>query len=49
MVLVALTGHAEEQWHRRALAAGFNHLLVKPTSIGEMERVLAGLPLARRV
>jgi CheY-like chemotaxis protein len=40
IVLVALTGHAEEQRQRRALAAGFNHLLVKPTSIGEMKRVL---------
>jgi CheY-like chemotaxis protein len=41
IVLVALTGHAEELWQRRALAAGFNHLLVKPTSIAAMEQVLA--------
>jgi CheY-like chemotaxis protein len=40
MVLIALTGHAEERWQRRALAAGFNHLLVKPTSIAAMEQVL---------
>lgn len=44
IVLVALTGHAEEQWQRRALAAGFNHLLVKPTSIAEMKRVLSSEP-----
>jgi CheY-like chemotaxis protein len=48
MVLVALTGYAEEQWQRHALAAGFNYLLVKPTSIGEMKHVLASLPLDRR-
>jgi two-component system CheB/CheR fusion protein len=40
IVLIALTGHAEERWQRRALAAGFNHLLVKPTSIAAMEQVL---------
>ncbi len=39
-VLIALTGHAEERWQRRALSAGFNHLLVKPTSIAAMEKVL---------
>ena len=44
VVLIALTGYTEQRWQRRALAAGFNHLLVKPTSIGAMQQVLAGLP-----
>ena len=30
MVLVALTGYGREEDHRRSLAAGFDHHLVKP-------------------
>jgi CheY-like chemotaxis protein len=35
-VLVALTGHAQEQDREKALAAGFHHHLAKPVDAGKL-------------
>jgi CheY-like chemotaxis protein len=42
-VLVALTGWAREQDHRRAQEAGFDHYLLKPTEASTIVQFLAGL------
>ena len=42
-VLVALTGFGQEEDRRRALAAGFDHHLVKPTSMEALHALLASL------
>ncbi|HEX4131558.1 MAG TPA: CHASE3 domain-containing protein [Pirellulales bacterium] len=40
LTLVALTGYGQEQDRQQAMAAGFNHHLVKPTSIETLEHLL---------
>lgn len=47
LVLVALTGYGQEEDRRKAIEAGFNHHLVKPTSIDELTQLLLTLPLAQ--
>jgi CheY-like chemotaxis protein len=39
--LVALTGHSDEEDRRLALAAGFDHFLVKPVEAAQLMAVLA--------
>lgn len=43
-VLVALTGYGQEEDRRRALEAGFDHHLVKPTSIEALHELLMTVP-----
>jgi signal transduction histidine kinase/ActR/RegA family two-component response regulator len=40
-LLVALTGYGQETDRRRSAAAGFDHHLVKPVDLGELQRLLA--------
>ncbi len=40
LVLVALTGYGQEADRQRALDAGFDHHLVKPADIDEIEKIL---------
>jgi len=40
-LLVALTGYGRDEDRRRALAAGFDQLLVKPVDLGRLDAVLA--------
>ena len=42
-VLIALTGWGQERDRRRTTAAGFNHHLVKPAEIGDLQSLLATL------
>ena len=45
VLLVALTGWGQEQDRRRSHEAGFDHHLVKPVDLAELERLLhARLP-----
>ena len=44
MVLVALSGYNQESNRQQALEAGFDHYLVKPVSVEELEALLASLP-----
>jgi two-component system CheB/CheR fusion protein len=44
-VLVALTGFGQEEDRRRAFEAGFDHHLVKPTSVDALRELLSGLPV----
>jgi CheY-like chemotaxis protein len=48
--LIALTGYGQPEDRRRALAAGFNAHLVKPTTLADIRRVLAEakLPVSDR-
>ena len=41
VLLVALTGYGQESDRRRALAAGFDEHLTKPTRFETLQRVLA--------
>lgn len=41
--LVALTGYGQAEDRQRALAAGFDHHLVKPVDLDALERTLAGI------
>jgi CheY-like chemotaxis protein len=43
-LLVAVTGHADEQSRRGAAGAGFNHFLAKPVGWPELGPLLAALP-----
>jgi CheY-like chemotaxis protein len=43
-VLIALTGYGRAEDRRRALAAGFDHHLVKPIDPIALERLLTRLP-----
>jgi PAS domain S-box-containing protein len=45
MVLVAITGYGQDQDRRAALAAGFDHHMVKPVDMGKLEGVLGGIQL----
>ena len=40
-VLVAITGYGQESDRESALAAGFNHHLIKPIDLKKLRRVLA--------
>ena len=42
IVLIALTGWGQEEDRQRTKAAGFNHHLVKPANIAELQELLAG-------
>lgn len=42
--LVALTGYGQEDDRRKAIEAGFNHHLTKPTSIEALEQILSTRP-----
>jgi CheY-like chemotaxis protein len=46
LVLIALSGNADEASRRKALDAGFDEYLVKPTSIAVLTRTLADIPAA---
>jgi two-component system CheB/CheR fusion protein len=43
MMLVALTGYGQEEDRQRSLAAGFDHHLVKPVAVWELERLMRSL------
>ena len=47
-VLVALTGYGQEEDRRRAMEAGFDHHLVKPSSVESLHQILSGHSIARR-
>jgi CheY-like chemotaxis protein len=40
-LLIALTGYGQESDRQRTLDAGFDHHLVKPASLDDIERVIA--------
>jgi PAS domain S-box-containing protein len=44
LVLVALTGYGQEEDRRRAVEAGFDHHMVKPTNIEDLTSLLLTLP-----
>jgi CheY-like chemotaxis protein len=41
VVLVALTGYGQEEDRRRALAAGFDHHLIKPANLAALRRLMS--------
>ena len=47
--IVALTGWGQEQDRRRAREAGFDHHLVKPADLGQLQALLASLDEPRRL
>jgi CheY-like chemotaxis protein len=47
LFLVALTGYGQEEDRRLAVEAGFNHHLIKPTSIEALEQLLMTRPEPR--
>jgi PAS domain S-box-containing protein len=47
VVLVALTGYGQSEDRRRAIAAGFNFHLTKPTSMTAIKDLLLKLPIGR--
>jgi PAS domain S-box-containing protein len=46
-VLIALSGYGQDEDHRRALAAGFDHHMVKPPDLGALAALLAQTPPSR--
>ncbi len=46
--LIALTGYSQEQDRARAVAAGFDHFMVKPVDIGKLTAALAPADTARQ-
>lgn len=48
MRLIALTGYGQTEDAQRAIAAGFDHHLVKPVDLQALERALAGLSVVAR-
>jgi len=48
-VLVAVTGYGHESDRRKALAAGFDHHLVKPADTAQLAAILAGIGKGRRM
>jgi CheY-like chemotaxis protein len=46
LVLITLSGSGDEVTRRRALDAGFDKYVVKPTSIAALAEMLAGIPAA---
>ena len=45
--LIAVTGYGQEEDQLRARVAGFDSHLTKPIDLSDLERILAGLNLAR--
>jgi two-component system CheB/CheR fusion protein len=45
--LIAVTGYGQEEDRRRSAAAGFDHHLVKPVDLGELQELLASLAVTR--
>ena len=43
VTLIALTGWGQEEDRRRTRAAGFNHHLIKPADVGDLEKLLLSL------
>lgn len=43
MLIVALSGWGQDEDKRKSKAAGFDHHLVKPTQLAELQQVLAQL------
>jgi CheY-like chemotaxis protein len=41
VVLIALTGYGQETDRQTSLQAGFNHHLVKPAHLGQLQKILA--------
>ena len=41
ILLVAVTGYGHDEDRRKSLEAGFNHHLVKPLDLGQLESILA--------
>ena len=48
-MLVAVTGYGHDSDRRKALAAGFDHHLVKPADTAQLAAILAGIGKARRM
>jgi CheY-like chemotaxis protein len=48
VVLVALTGWGQEEDRRKTQEAGFNHHLVKPVGLKELQPLLANLKSVER-
>ncbi|MEW6020814.1 MAG: ATP-binding protein [Pseudomonadota bacterium] len=48
-LLIAVTGYGHDSDRRKALAAGFDHHLVKPADTAQLAAILAGVGKARRV
>ena len=42
--LIALTGYGRDEDHAQVIQSGFNHHLVKPVMIGQLDEVLRKLP-----
>ncbi|MCD2518677.1 response regulator [Massilia sp. G4R7] len=40
-MLVAVTGYGQDSDRQQIMAAGFDHHLVKPVDLGQLERILA--------
>ena len=45
VVLIALTGYGQEADRQRALQAGFNHHLVKPARLEQLQQILSAVPI----
>ena len=43
LTIIAVTGYGQEEDRRRSEEAGFNHHLVKPIDVRNLDRILAGL------
>jgi signal transduction histidine kinase/ActR/RegA family two-component response regulator len=46
-ILVALTGHGEDQDREQSKAAGFHHHLVKPVDVEDLRKLIQSVPLKR--
>ncbi|HEY7426799.1 MAG TPA: response regulator [Gemmataceae bacterium] len=42
-LLVAMTGYGQEEDRQKSMAAGFNHHLVKPANLSDINRLLSGV------
>jgi CheY-like chemotaxis protein len=47
LTLIAVSGYGGEEVRRRSSRAGFDHHLVKPVSLGDLERILESHPRGR--
>jgi len=46
VMLIAMTGYGQESDRQRAVAAGFDHHLVKPVNFAAVQRLLSAIPIA---
>jgi len=46
VMLIAMTGYGQESDRQRAVAAGFDHHLVKPVNFATVQRLLSAIPIA---